>query len=118
VATVGPEVEAATRQLRLSQSWAATIRRLVLDESRRANVGHIGSSLCVADILAVLYGAVLRAAHPSDPDRDRFVMSKGHAALGCTRRYTYAVGWLVTTWRRTARMAPCSASTRIEHWRS
>src|SRR5260370_30490744 len=40
----------------------------------------MGSALSVADILASLYGGVLRG-RPSDPDRDRFVMSKGHAAL-------------------------------------
>jgi transketolase len=73
--------------------WANEIRRIVLDESRRANVGHIGSSLSVADILAVLYSSVLQATGPDDPDRDRFVMSKGHAALAlyaalCLR------GWL------------------------
>lgn len=57
------------------------IRRLVLEASRRANVGHIGSALSVADILAAIVGRVLRDAIPDDPDRDRFVMSKGHAAL-------------------------------------
>jgi transketolase len=56
------------------------IRRHVLEQSKRANVGHIGSALSVADILATLYGGVLRG-RPDDADRDRFVMSKGHAAL-------------------------------------
>jgi transketolase len=57
------------------------VRRIILDQSRRANVGHIGSCLCVVEILCALYGKVLRAASPSDPDRDRFILSKGHAAL-------------------------------------
>jgi transketolase len=57
------------------------IRKIVLDESRRANVGHIGSSLSVADILGALYGPVLRISSATDPDRDRLVLSKGHAAL-------------------------------------
>ncbi len=57
------------------------IREHVLRESRRANVGHIGSSLSIADILAALYGGILRVGSPEDPDRDRFVLSKGHAAL-------------------------------------
>jgi transketolase len=35
----------------------------------------------VADILAALYGGVLNIAAPADPDRDRFILSKGHAAL-------------------------------------
>ena len=57
------------------------IRKIVLEQSMRAHVGHIGSALSVADILAALYGSVLRIPSPSDPDRDRFALSKGHAAL-------------------------------------
>ncbi len=56
------------------------IRRLILDQSKRANVGHIGSCLCVAEILAALYGEVMKGK-PGDADRDRFILSKGHAAL-------------------------------------
>jgi transketolase len=60
---------------------ARAVRRTILAQSKRANVGHIGSCLCVADILACLYGDVMRRCAPGDPDRDRFVLSKGHAAL-------------------------------------
>src|SRR5262245_3201119 len=56
------------------------IRRIVLEQSKRANVGHIGSAPSVADVIAALYGSVLRVP-AGDPDRDRFVLSKGHAAL-------------------------------------
>ena len=56
------------------------MRRIILIQSKRANVGHIGSCLCVVEILAAIY-SVLRAASPTDPDRDRFILSKGHAAL-------------------------------------
>jgi transketolase len=56
------------------------MRRIILRQSKRANVGHIGSCLCVVEILAAIY-SVLRAASPRDPDRDRFILSKGHAAL-------------------------------------
>ena len=59
---------------------AGAIRRLVIEHSYRAHVGHIGSSLSIAEILAALYGSVLRG-RPGDADRDRFVLSKGHAAL-------------------------------------
>ncbi len=49
---------------------------------RRANASHIGSCLSVADILAGLYGGFLRVrpAEPNWPERDRLVLSKGHAA--------------------------------------
>ncbi len=57
------------------------IRRIILEQSRRANVGHIGSALSIADIVAMLYGGVLRMTDPADPDRDRFVLCKGHASL-------------------------------------
>lgn len=57
------------------------IRRSILMQSRRANVGHIGSSLSVVELLATIYGDVLRARSATDEDRDRFVLSKGHAAL-------------------------------------
>jgi transketolase len=57
------------------------IRRTVLKEARRANVGHIGSCLSIADIMAAFYGEVLGPISPDDPERDRFVLSKGHAVL-------------------------------------
>ena len=56
------------------------IRRIILQQSKRANVGHIGSCLCVVEILTAIYRQ-LRAESPDDPDRDRFILSKGHAAL-------------------------------------
>ncbi len=48
----------------------------------RANASHIGTCLSAADLLAVLYGSVLRCdpAWPDWPARDRFILSKGHGA--------------------------------------
>jgi transketolase len=69
------------------------IRKIVLEQSKRADVGHIGSCLSVAHILCALYGDVLKIPSPDHPDRDRFVLSKGHAGLAL-----YAVlalkGWI------------------------
>jgi transketolase len=50
--------------------------------THKARASHIGSCLSIADLLAVLYGTVLRLdpTTPSWPDRDRFLLSKGHAA--------------------------------------
>jgi len=47
-----------------------------------AKTSHIGSCLSAADILAVLYGRILNVdpRRPDWPDRDRLIMSKGHAA--------------------------------------
>ncbi|MGH3008145.1 MAG: transketolase [Gaiellaceae bacterium] len=60
---------------------AAQMRRTVLRTSMDAHVGHIGSALSVVDILAVLFGRTLSLPAQDDPERDRFVLSKGHAAL-------------------------------------
>lgn len=45
---------------------------------------HVGAVLSMADIIAVLYGRILkkRPANPLWPDRDRFILSKGHAGAG------------------------------------
>lgn len=61
---------------------ARCIRRHAVTMCARANASHIGSSLSAADILSVLYTEVLniRPNQPNWPDRDRFIMSKGHAA--------------------------------------
>ncbi len=60
---------------------SANIRRTILERSWRAGVGHIGSSLSIADLMAALYGRALRVSGQADGDRDRFILSKGHAAL-------------------------------------
>jgi len=72
---------------------AAAIRRIILDQSKRANVGHIGSALSIADIVAALYGGVLAVEDPDDPERDRFILSKGHAALALYAAL-HLRGWL------------------------
>jgi transketolase len=41
---------------------------------------HFGSAMSIVDILSVLYFRILRIDSPSDPARDRFLLSKGHAA--------------------------------------
>jgi transketolase len=63
------------------EGLAARVRRAVVDGARAAGVGHIGSALSIVDILAALYGGVLRIDAADDEERDRFILSKGHAAL-------------------------------------
>ncbi len=65
----------------MNGSFSKHIRRIILKESKRANVGHIGPALSVADIVAVLYEHILRIESLTAVDRDRFILSKGHAAL-------------------------------------
>ena len=54
----------------------------ILTEVYSANSGHPGGSLSIADVLSYLYKYVLNVdpKNPDDPDRDRFVLSKGHTA--------------------------------------
>lgn len=61
---------------------AAHVRRNIVKMPTVAKSGHPGGSLSVTDILQVLYFETMNvdAARPDAPDRDRFVLSKGHAA--------------------------------------
>ena len=63
---------------------ARRIRLEVIRAVDHARGGHLGAPLSSADLLAALFFHVMRI-HPSDPgwpDRDRFVLSKGHASVG------------------------------------
>ncbi|WP_086558550.1 transketolase [Streptomyces africanus] len=71
----------AERAARLRE-LAHSIRRSDLEMISRAGQGHIGGDYSAADIVTVLYFAVLdvRPEEPEWAERDRFVLSKGHAA--------------------------------------
>jgi transketolase len=68
------------------------IRKIILQQSQRAHVGHIGSALSIADILAVLYSHI-NVPTPAEPLRDRFILSKGHAALALYAVF-FLKGWI------------------------
>ena len=76
--------ELAEKTLRLTE-MARRIRLNALDMALAAGSGgsHVGGSLSCIEILAVLYGEVLRfdAKNPLDPNRDRFIPSKNHCVL-------------------------------------
>ncbi|NBT14571.1 MAG: transketolase, partial [Planctomycetia bacterium] len=61
---------------------AARIRARVVEMSHVAETPHLGSSLSCVDMLVAAYWTALRVDpnNPLDPDRDRFILSKGHAA--------------------------------------
>jgi transketolase len=65
------------------REMADRIRRHIVDMCAGSEGGHFGGSMSITDILAVLYGSVLRIDpdSPQDPDRDVLVLSKGHGAL-------------------------------------
>lgn len=62
---------------------ARQIRRRDVQAVFEAGAGHIGGEMSATDILTALYFRVLRISpdEPKRPDRDRFVLSKGHVAL-------------------------------------
>lgn len=65
-------------------SLANKIRKHALQMTSLGSSSHIGSIFSIADILAVLYGKVLKF-NPKEPkwvERDRFILSKGHAGAG------------------------------------
>lgn len=62
---------------------ASAIRRDALKMVHHARASHVGSALSIADIVAVLYGAIM-SLDPGNPrweERDRFLLSKGHACV-------------------------------------
>lgn len=60
-----------------------TIRALALDGVKAANSGHSGTAMALAPLAHVLYSRVMNydAADPRWPDRDRFILSAGHASM-------------------------------------
>ena len=62
--------------------WTQLLRYDTLRMVSMANSGHPGGCMSMAEILACLYFRVMRldSAEPDWPDRDRFILSKGHCA--------------------------------------
>ena len=81
---------------------ATRVRAHVLNMTHRARSSHVGGCLSIADLLAVLYGGILRVepSRPDWPDRDRFIVSKGHAAAAVyavlAEKGFFPVEWLDT----------------------
>lgn len=101
------------------KSLATRIRRHVLNMTHRGKASHVGTSLSMADLLAVLYGGVLRVdpACADWPDRDRFILSKGH---GCAALYAvlaergfFPLEWLDTFYQNGSRLAGHVTHTHV-----
>ncbi|MFV1960609.1 MAG: transketolase [Acidimicrobiia bacterium] len=65
------------------EEFARQARVRILEAVKHANGGHVGGPYSATDILAALYFGILnvRPDEPDWPDRDRFVLSKGHSAI-------------------------------------
>ncbi len=105
------EIEAAEGEAKrhLFEDQARVIRRSIIDMISRAGLGHVGGDLSVTDILTVIYLGVLNCdpEDPHRPDRDRFVLSKGHCAAALYSTLAYS-GYFPTT-ELASFMAPLSA---------
>ena len=66
------------------QKTAVEIRKGIVTAVHSAKSGHPGGSLSAADIFTYLYFVEMNIdpKNPKDPNRDRFVLSKGHVAPG------------------------------------
>lgn len=65
-----------------TKALAQRIRLHAVQMTSRGSSSHVGSCLSIADLLAVLYSSILqhKATMPLWPERDRFILSKGHAS--------------------------------------
>jgi transketolase len=71
-----------------------TIRALAMDSVQQANAGHPGTAMALAPLAYTIFERFLRA-NPQDtqwPDRDRFVLSSGHASGARARPGTPSAG--------------------------
>ena len=87
------------------KALAKHLRLTALRMTHMAPSAHIGGSLSMADLLAVLYGGILRLdpANPRWEGRDRFILSKGHACAGLYAALAwkgfFPEAWLETFYR-------------------
>jgi len=74
-------MDQARSKNRTSEELAQAIRRHVVRMTHLGKSSHVASGLSIADLIAVLYGRILRVdpGNPDWPERDRFILSKGHA---------------------------------------
>src|SRR5438067_317913 len=72
-----------TEKVERLRKLASSVRRWDLQVVHGAKLGHVGGEMSATDILVTLYFAVLRIdpSRPDDPERDRFILSKGHSAV-------------------------------------
>lgn len=73
------------------EALARQIRGTVVEMSHRAKSAHLGSALSCVDIMVATYWSTLRIDphQPDDPNRDRLIFSKGHAAMSLYATLAY-----------------------------
>lgn len=101
------------------RAFSKRLRLTAVRMVHEAKSAHVGGSLSMADLLAALYGGVLRVdpARPDWAERDRFILSKGHA---CAAYYAalafrgfFPEAWLETFYRDGGRLAGHASHTGV-----
>ena len=95
---MSPDVtDTASMNTSLEARQINTIRALAMDAVMRANSGHTGTAMALAPTAHVLFSRILRydASAPDWPDRDRFILSAGHASM-LVYAMTHLLGYGVT----------------------
>ena len=93
------------------QELAKNIRLHVLQMTSNGGSSHIGSAFSMADMIAVLYGNILRVdpTNPEYTDRDRFILSKGHAGAAVyaalAEKGFFDKGWLQTHYKNGSKLS-------------
>ena len=82
-----PEIEFVSER-----DMATAIRALAMDSVQKANSGHPGMPMGMADVATVLFNRFIKLdpLHPQWPDRDRFILSAGHGSM-----LQYALHYLI-----------------------
>lgn len=100
-------------------AFAKCLRLTALRMVHEARSAHVGGSFSMAELLAALYGGILRVdpAMPARPDRDRFILSKGHACAAfyaaLAERGFFPKEWLETFYRDGGRLAGHATHTGV-----
>jgi len=65
------------------QAKAVQVRKLILQAVKKAGAGHVGGPMSMVEIALAMYFKILRIdpKNPQWPDRDRYVLSKGHSCI-------------------------------------
>ena len=98
--------------------FSADIRIWTIRTIASAGFGHIGGSASIADVLAVLYGGMMKIdpANPKWEDRDWFVLSKGHCAPGLYAALALK-GYFPMEWLKTLNKGGTSLPSHADHQR-
>ena len=98
--------------------FSADIRIWTIRTIAEAGFGHIGGSASIADVLAVLYGGMMKIdpANPKWEERDWFVLSKGHCAPGLYAALALK-GYVPMDWLKTLNKGGTSLPSHADHLR-